>query len=99
LSTLSQLRIGAYSKYNKEADNYGAVAYDAGRVFSTAIKAINPAGPEESGKIRDYVEKMKNFPGVFGAYYNFSPQDHRGLTKDALIFIQAKNGKFSLWQK
>ena len=86
-------------KYNKEADNYGAVAYDAGRVFFTAIKAINPAGPEESGKIRDYVEKMKNFPGVFGAYYNFSPQDHRGLTKDALIFIQAKNGKFSLWQR
>jgi branched-chain amino acid transport system substrate-binding protein len=86
-------------KFNKEADNYGAVAYDAGRVFFNAIRAANPAGPEESGKIRDIVEKMKDFPGVFGAYYNFSQQDHRGLTKDVLIFIQAKNKKFSLWQK
>jgi len=87
------------NKYNKETDIYGAVAYDAGRVFFNAIKAINPTGPEESWKIRDYVEKMKDFPGVVGAYYKFSPQDHRGLNKDALIFIQAKNGKFSLWQK
>ena len=86
-------------KYNKEADNYGAVAYDAGLVFFNAIKAVNPTGPEDSGKIRDVVEKMKNFPGVFGAYYSFSASDHRGLTKDALIFVRAKNGKFSLWQK
>jgi branched-chain amino acid transport system substrate-binding protein len=86
-------------KFNKEADVFAATGYDAARVFAEAIKAVNPKGPEDSGKLRAYIEKMKNFPGVFGAYYNFSPQDHRGLDKAAYVFVQAKNNKFVAFER
>jgi branched-chain amino acid transport system substrate-binding protein len=86
-------------RFNKEADNYGAVAYDAARILFEAIKAVNPAGPGDSGKLRAYIERMKNYPGVYGAYYNFSPQDHRGLSRAAIVLIQTKGKKFLLYEK
>src|SRR3972149_6535239 len=86
-------------KYNKEADLYGAVAYDAARIVIEAIKAVNPGSPEESVKLRDYIEQLRNFPGVYGAYYNFSPKDHRGLGKSAVVRIQARGKKFCPCEK
>jgi branched-chain amino acid transport system substrate-binding protein len=86
-------------RYNKTPDIYASAAYDAARILFEAIKQVNPRGHQESWKLRDYIEKMKNFPGVYGAYYNFSSQDHRGLGKNAVVLIQARNGKFSLYEK
>jgi branched-chain amino acid transport system substrate-binding protein len=85
-------------KFNKEADLNAAVGYDAARILFEAFKATNPSGPEDSTKVRDYIEKMRNFPGVYGANYNFSATDHRGLNKTALVLIQAKNKRFSLYE-
>jgi branched-chain amino acid transport system substrate-binding protein len=86
-------------RFNKEPDLNAAVGYDAAKILFEALKAVNPIGPEDSTKIRDYIEKMRNYPGVYGANYNFSATDHRGLNKNALVLIQAKNGKFSLYEK
>ncbi len=86
-------------KFNKEADLNAAVGYDAARILFEAFKGVNPKGPEDSTKIRDYIEKMRNFPGVYGANYNFSPTDHRGLNKTALVLIQAKNKRFTMYEK
>ncbi len=86
-------------KYNKDADLYAAVAYDAARIVIEAIKAVNPGSPEESVKLRNYIEQLKNFPGVYGANYNFSPKDHRGLGKNALVLIQAKGKRFYPYEK
>ncbi len=86
-------------RFNKEADLNAVVAYDAARILFEAFKAINPSGPEDSTKLRDYIEKMHNFPGVYGANYNYSATDHRGLDGSALVLIQAKNNKFLLYEK
>jgi branched-chain amino acid transport system substrate-binding protein len=89
---------GFKKKYNKEVDAGAAVAYDAARVFFEAIRAVNPVGPEDGTKLRNYIEQMKSFPGII-SYYNFTPQDHRGLGKSAVVLIQGKNERFSLYEK
>lgn len=42
---------------------------------------------------------MRNFPGVYGANYNFSATDHRGLNKTALVLLQAKSKRFAPYEK
>ena len=86
-------------RFNKDPDLNAAVGYDAARILFEAIKSVNPRDPDESVKIRDYIEKMSGYPGVYGANYNFSAADHRGLNKTALVHIQAKGNKFSLYEK
>lgn len=86
-------------KFNKEADLNAAVGYDAARILFEAFKGINPRGPEDSTKVRDYIDKMRNFPGVYGANYNFSATDHRGLNKTALVLLQAKSKRFAPYEK
>jgi branched-chain amino acid transport system substrate-binding protein len=81
-------------KYNKEADLYAAVAYDSMRVIAEAIRLVKPEGPKDSIKLRDAIERIRNFPAVYGRAYNFSKDDHRGLKKDACLMMQVKGGKF-----
>jgi branched-chain amino acid transport system substrate-binding protein len=86
-------------RFNKDPDLNAAVGYDAARILFEAIKGVNPRDPEDSVKIRDYIEKMRSYLGVYGANYNFSATDHRGLNKTSLVLIQAKNNKFSFYEK
>ena len=51
-------------------------------------------GPNKA-KIRDYIENKKNFIGQQGVY-NFSPDDHNGLTKDAFQMVMVKDGDWAL---
>lgn len=82
------------SKFKKEPDIYAVVAYDAVRVIAKAMKVVKPTGPQDSQKLRDAMEQIKNFPGVYGGTYTFSKEDHRGIKKDAALMIQVKGGKF-----
>ncbi len=77
-------------KFGREADHFGGHAWDAVMLIAQAMRKVgcNPAG------IRDYIEKAK-FVGVDGVF-NFSPEDHNGLTKDAFALVQIKNGKWRL---
>ncbi len=81
-------------KFKKEIDIYAAYGYDAIRVTVEAIKQVKPEGPQDSVKIRNAIEKIKDFPAVYGTTYTFSKDDHRGLTKDACAMVQVKGGKF-----
>lgn len=81
-------------KYNKEPDIYAVVAYDAARVIAEAMKQVKPQGPKDSIKLRDAIEKIRNFPAVYGGTYSFSKDDHRGIKKEAALMIQVKGGKF-----
>jgi hypothetical protein len=40
------------------------------------------------------MEKIKNYPAVYGGTYTFSKTDHRGTKKDACVIVQVKGGKF-----
>ncbi len=81
-------------KFRKESDIYAAGSYDAIRVVTEAIRQVKPKGPKDSIKLRDSIEKMKDFPAVTGTKYTFSKDNHRGTGKESSLVIQVKGGKF-----
>ncbi|HAA89771.1 MAG: Leucine-, isoleucine-, valine-, threonine-, and alanine-binding protein BraC [Thermoanaerobacterales bacterium 50_218] len=59
-----QAFVKAYKeKYGVEPDSFAALGYDAGRLMAEAIKQAGAADPQ---KIRDALEKIKDFPGITG---------------------------------
>jgi len=82
----------AYEERFKEpVSTFGGHAYDA---LWLVINALKDAGPDRA-KIRDYIENVKGFVGT-GGTFNFSPEDHTGLKKDAFAILTVKEGKFAL---
>ena len=68
-----------------------AGAPDAANILFNALKA----GGSDKAKLRDAIEKTKNFVGVSGMF-NYTPDDHEGLTKQSLAVYEIKDKKFSL---
>jgi branched-chain amino acid transport system substrate-binding protein len=83
------------SKYKEEASTFGGHAYDS---LMLLVEAINLAGSTEPAKVRDALEKIKNFPGT-GGIFNFSEKDHNGLALDSFEMLTVKGGKFVLYKK
>lgn len=82
----------AFTKaYKREADTFGGHAYDALQLVCQALKKVGP----DRAKIRTELERTKNFAGISGVF-SFTPKDHNGLTKDAFVMVQIKNGKWTL---
>jgi branched-chain amino acid transport system substrate-binding protein len=47
---------------------------------------------EQRAAIRDYIESnIRNWPGT-GGIFNITPDDHLGLTFEALTFVKVENG-------
>ncbi len=81
-------------QYKIPADQYGGHAWDA---LYIVINALGKVGDDRS-KLRDEIEKTKNFAGIAGIF-NFSPEDHDGLTSDACAMLKIKAGKWILLKK
>jgi branched-chain amino acid transport system substrate-binding protein len=82
----------AYMKaYGKQADTFGGHAWDAIQLLKLALEK---AGDNRAG-IRDAIEGTKDFVGT-GGIFNFSPTDHNGLTKEAFVMVEIKDGKWTL---
>jgi len=79
------------AKYNEPISSFGGHAWDALNLVANALKAV---GCDKAG-IRNYLENVKNFVGQHGVF-NFSPDDHNGLTKDAFSMVVVKNGDWAL---
>ncbi|MDH7601755.1 MAG: ABC transporter substrate-binding protein [Armatimonadota bacterium] len=77
--------------YNKPASHFGGHAWDA---FQLVVHAVGKVGTDRV-KIRDAIENTKRFVGI-GGVFSFSPKDHAGLTKDAFVMVQVRNGKWTL---
>jgi branched-chain amino acid transport system substrate-binding protein len=77
------------AKYEEDVSTFGGHAWDG---LQLVIAALREVGPDRE-KIRDYIENTKNFVGT-GGIFNFSPEDHSGLTKDAFEMLTVKNEKF-----
>jgi branched-chain amino acid transport system substrate-binding protein len=72
-------------------NTFGGHAYDA---FKLAVMAIEKA--EKNGTtVRDELEKIKGFVGT-GGIFNFSADDHNGLTKDGFVMVEVSNGTWKL---
>lgn len=77
--------------YKRDADAFGGYAWDAAELV---LKAMLKVG-DDPALIRDEIENTKRFVGVSGVF-DMSADDHNGLTKDAFVIVQIKNGKWTL---
>ena len=77
--------------YNEPLSSFGGHAWDAIQLVVDALKAVGG----DRAKIRDYLENKKGFVGQHGVF-NFSPEDHNGLTKEAFQMVVVKDGDWAL---
>jgi branched-chain amino acid transport system substrate-binding protein len=81
-------------KTGQDVSTFGGHAYDALMILTEAAKR---AGSWDKAKVRDEIEKTKNFIGT-GGVVNMSPKDHLGLDLSAFRMLEIKNGDWTLVQ-
>lgn len=74
-------------KYGEETNQFAASAFDAFNILAAALKQAGDNKP----KLRDAIENTKGYVGNYGIF-NYSPDDHAGLTKDAIVMYQVIGG-------
>lgn len=79
------------AKYGQNPSTFAGHAYDG---FMIAVEALKTAGTDKA-KLRDTIEKISDWPGVSGVF-TMTPEDHSGLTKEALVMVEIKNGTWSV---
>jgi len=83
---------GAYEeRYKEPISSFGGHAWDS---LHLAVAALDAVGPDPA-KIRDFLENTKGFVGQHGVF-NFSAEDHNGLSKDDLAMVVVKDGDWAL---
>jgi branched-chain amino acid transport system substrate-binding protein len=84
--------VNDYKKHFKvEGDHFGGHAWDAVMLLKGAIES----GDGSPASIRNEIENTRNFKGI-GGIFNFAPQDHAGLTKDAFVLVTIRNKEWVL---
>jgi branched-chain amino acid transport system substrate-binding protein len=71
-----------------------ALGYDTPRMIAEAMKNVGT----EPGAIVGYLNKLKEFPGVYGDI-SFTPERHDGYPDDEVVMVEAnslKDGAFNL---
>jgi branched-chain amino acid transport system substrate-binding protein len=79
------------AKYNEPLSSFGGHGWDALQLVADALAAVGG----DKAAIRDYLENKKGFVGQHGIF-NFSPQDHNGLTKAAFNMVMVKDNDWAL---
>ena len=79
------------AEFEEDVSTFGGHAWDA---LYLVIEALEEVGADKE-KIREYIENKKGFVGT-GGVFNFSPEDHNGLDKEAFEMLTVKGGKFAV---
>ncbi len=79
-------------KSAQPVSTFGGHAYDGLMIL---VEAAKRAGSWDKAKVRDEIEKTKNFIGT-GGIVNMSPTDHLGLDLTAFRMLEIKNGDWTL---
>jgi branched-chain amino acid transport system substrate-binding protein len=80
------------SKTGQPVSTFGGHAYDGLMIM---VEAMKRAGGADKAKVRDEIEKTKNFMGT-GGVVNMSASDHLGLDLSAFRMLEIKNGDWTL---
>jgi branched-chain amino acid transport system substrate-binding protein len=84
------------AKFEKETgqpvSTFGGHARDA---LIMLVEAFKRAGSTDKAKVRDEIEKTRNFVGT-GGVINMSPTDHLGLDLSSFRMIEIKDGDWAL---
>jgi branched-chain amino acid transport system substrate-binding protein len=78
------------SRYEGNASTFGGHAYDALMILRDAIQQ---AESTDRAEVRDAIEQLDDFPGI-GGVFDYSAEDHNGLSIDAFAMVTVKNGEF-----
>jgi branched-chain amino acid transport system substrate-binding protein len=71
-----------------------AVGYDTPHIIADAVKTVGT----EPQQIVGYLNKLKQYPGVFGDI-SFTPEQHNGYPDEEVVMVEAnslRNGAFKL---
>ncbi len=79
-------------KFKEDASTFGGHAYDAMTILT---RAIEKAHSTDSAAVRNAIETLKGVVGT-GGIFNFSPQDHNGLSMDSFVMLTVRKGKFAI---
>ena len=71
--------------FKTEGDHFGGHAWDAVMLLKGAMEK----GADTPVAIRDQLEKTRHFAGI-GGIFNYSPEDHSGLTRDAFVLVEIR---------
>jgi branched-chain amino acid transport system substrate-binding protein len=77
--------------YGENPSTFAGHAYDA---FQLAVDALTEVGTDPAA-IRDHLEQVEGFVGISGVF-TMSPEDHSGLSKEALVLVTVEDGAFTL---
>jgi branched-chain amino acid transport system substrate-binding protein len=79
----------------KLPSHFGAHAWDAIMITLDVLKTLPDGLPvsEQRSRLRDGIEQLKGFVGVDGVF-NFSPEDHVGLSKNDVVLVRINDGKW-----
>lgn len=77
------------AKYGSNPDTFAGHAYDALHII---VNAAKKAG-NDPAKLRDEIEKTKNFVGITGIF-TYTPTNHDGLKTSDLVMWTIKTGKW-----
>ena len=83
------------SQFKDDVSTFGGHAYDA---LLVVVEGLKKAGAADRDKVRDAIENIKGLVGTAGIF-NFSPEDHTGLSLDAFEMLTVKDGKFHIYKK
>jgi branched-chain amino acid transport system substrate-binding protein len=90
---LAQFLADYEQEYGEKPSTFAGHAYDA---FYLAIEAFEAVGTDKQA-VRDYLEQVSGFVGITGVY-EMTPEDHSGLSKDALVLVTVSDGQWQLVQ-
>jgi branched-chain amino acid transport system substrate-binding protein len=88
---LMDYRMAYMNAFHDEPSTFGGHTFDS---FTILAKAVGKVGTDRS-KVRDYIEGIRGLVGTAGIF-NFSPEDHNGLSTDAFEMLTVRNGRFAL---
>ncbi len=71
--------------------HFGGHAWDALHLLGQAIEQVGA----DQAAIRDALENTTDFVGI-GGVFNFSAEDHSGLSKEAMVMVEIKDGEWTL---
>ena len=79
-------------RFKQPVSTFGGHAWDAVMLAAQAIRSAKSAEP---AAMRDALEKIRGFYGTGGGF-NFSAEDHSGLTEDAFAMIRITKGEWEM---
>ncbi|HET6673596.1 MAG TPA: ABC transporter substrate-binding protein [Agromyces sp.] len=87
--------IADYSEaFGTPPSSFAGHAYDAWKI---GVAAIEEAGTDAEA-LRDAIEATSGFVGISGVF-TMTPENHSGLTADALIMAIAEGGRWNLYEQ